>query len=163
MSKAICPGSYDPFTTGHLDIVTRAASVFEEVTVLILVHPSKRPCFTKEQRLEFIKKSIAHLENVTVDFYEGLLVDYCIKNGATTIVRGLRALADFEYEFQMALVNKKLAPGVETFFMTTDTQNMFISSSIVRQVAALGRSIKGFVPDAIQQDVEKLMGDKDGH
>ncbi len=161
MAVAICPGSFDPFTNGHLDIVTRAADVFGEVIVLLLIHPSKNPTFSTEQRLEFIKKSVSHLGNVTAEFYEGSLSDYAASKNVHAVVKGLRAVSDFEYEFQMALVNKKLNPELETFFITTKAEYMFISSSIVRQVASLGKSVKDFVPQPIYRDIETILGGKE--
>ncbi len=160
MTTAICPGSFDPFTSGHLDIVTRAAAIFDKVVVLILKHPSKKPTFDMQQRLVFIRRSTAHLKNVTADYYEGLLVDYAKSCDAKVIVKGLRAISDFEYEFQQALVNKKLMPETETFFITTGPEFMYLSSSIVKQLVDLNREITEFVPDEIKDDIVKIMKEK---
>ena len=119
MAIAICPGSFDPVTNGHLDIIHRASRLFEKVIVLVIINPDKTPLFTSEERVEMIRRSI-DLPNVEVDSYRGLLADYVKRSGATVIVKGLRAVTDFEYEFQMALINKKLAPFAETMFLTTD-------------------------------------------
>ena len=155
---AICPGSFDPITRGHLDIVERAASLFDEVIVLVMVNYSKtNTAFTGEERVEMARKVTAHLPNVTVDFYGGLLADYAREKGACTLVKGLRAVTDFEYEFQMALTNKKLYPKLETMFMATGVQYMYLSSSVVRQVASFGGDISEFVcPQILDEIVERL-------
>ncbi len=160
MALAICPGSFDPFTSGHLDIVTRSAEIFDEVIVLILKHPEKNPCFTVEERMDFIRRSTEHLKNVSVDSHGGLLVEYADNHNAKVLVKGLRAMSDYEYEVQMALVNKKLMPSTETFFMTTRAEFMFLSSSIVRQLVDLDREITDFVPKEIEQDIIRIMREK---
>lgn len=151
----ICPGSYDPITVGHLDIISRAASLFDRVIVLCLINPKKNYSFSAEERIEMIKKTVkdAKLDNVEVDFYDGLLADYAKQKGAYAIIKGLRAMSDFEYEFQMALTNKKLNPEVETLFLTTDSQYMYLSSSMVKQIASLGGDISAFVPPIIHKDI----------
>ncbi len=162
MTTAICPGSFDPFTSGHLDIVTRASEIFDNVIVLVSKHPSKTPSFSLEERLDFINRSTTHLNNVTADFHEGLLVEYAQKRNARVIVKGLRAISDFEYEFQQALVNKKLMPQVETCFINTTADYMYLSSSIVKQLVELNREITDFVPDAIKEDIVRIMKEKRG-
>ena len=158
---AICPGSFDPVTFGHLDIITRAAGMFSKVIVVVAGNSSKHCSFTPEERVEMIKKCIPNLENVEVDHFGGLLADYAAQKGATAIVKGLRAMSDFEYEFQMALTNKKLNPKVETLFLTTAAQNMYLSSSMVKQIASMGGDISSFVPDVIRQDIiERIQGNK---
>ena len=152
MAIAICPGSFDPVTNGHLDIIHRASRLFEKVIVLVIINPDKTPLFTSEERVEMIRRSI-DLPNVEVDFYRGLLADYVKRSGATVIVKGLRAVTDFEYEFQMALINKKLAPFAETMFLTTDASNMYLSSSVVRQVGSFGGDISPFVPEQIREQI----------
>lgn len=150
---AICPGSFDPITNGHLDIIKRACGMFDRVIVLVLPNASKQANFTVEERLDFIRRSVKELPNVEVDFYDGLLAQYAEKSKATVIVKGLRAVSDFEYEFQMALTNKKLNPKVDTVFIPANDKNMYLSSSIVRQVASMGGSVSGFVPADIENEI----------
>ncbi|MBR5223911.1 MAG: pantetheine-phosphate adenylyltransferase [Clostridia bacterium] len=152
-SIAICPGSFDPVTNGHLDIITRAANMFDKVIVVVAYNANKKHCFTPDERVEMIKKCIPDLLNVEVVHFDGLLASYAADCGATAIIKGLRAMSDFEYEFQMALTNKKLNPNVETLFLTTDAQNMYLSSSMVRQIASMNGDISSFVPEAIRQDI----------
>lgn len=150
---AICPGSFDPVTIGHLDIITRASKMFHKVIVVVASNSSKNCSFTPEERVELIKKCITDIDNVEVVHYGGLLADYAAKVGATAIIKGLRAMSDFEYEFQMALTNKELNPNVETLFLTTAAQNMYLSSSMVKQIASMGGDISSFVPEVIKQDI----------
>ena len=151
---AICPGSFDPITIGHIDIISRTAKMFSKVIVVVMSNVHKNGgSFTVDERVEMIKKSVAHLPNVEVDHYEGLLADYAEHKKASAIVKGLRAVTDFEYEFQMALTNKKLNPQVETLFLTTSAENMYLSSSVVKQIASMGGDITEFVPAAIHQDI----------
>ena len=158
---AICPGSFDPVTYGHLDIITRSAGMFSKVIVVVAGNASKHCSFTPEERVEMIKKCVADLDNVEVDHYGGLLADYAAQKGATAIIKGLRAMSDFEYEFQMALTNKKLNPNVETLFLTTSAQNMYLSSSMVKQIASMDGDISSFVPDVIKQDIiDRIKGNK---
>ena len=153
MKTAVCPGSFDPITAGHLDIITRAAGLFDRVIVLISVNAAKKTSFTLEERAELARKAVAHLPNVEVDSFSGLLVDYVEKQNADAIVRGLRAMSDFEYEFQMALANKKLNSRAETVFLSTAAENMYVSSSLVRQIASFGGSISGLVPECIEDAI----------
>ena len=152
---AICPGSFDPVTIGHLDVISRAADMFAKVIVVVMTNSAKHCAFTPDERVELLKKSItAHgLDNVEVDFYVGLLADYAKQRDAKVILKGLRAMSDFEYEFQMALTNKKLNPEIETIFITTAAENMYLSSSMVRQIASMGGDISDFVPDVIHKDI----------
>lgn len=150
---AICPGSFDPVTYGHLDIIARASNMFYKVIVVVAGNSAKRCSFTPEERVEMINKCIKDLPNVTVTHYEGLLADYAAEVGATAIIKGLRAMSDFEYEFQMALTNKKLNPNVETLFLTTAAENMYLSSSMVKQIAFMDGDISSFVPEVIKQDI----------
>ena len=150
---AICPGSFDPITFGHLDIITRASKMFDRLIIVVAANGAKHCSFTPEERVEMIKKCTGDLDNVEVVHYDGLLADYAADCGATAIVKGLRAMSDFEYEFQMALTNKKLNPNVETLFLTTASQNMYLSSSMVKQIASMGGDISSFVPEAIRHDI----------
>lgn len=155
MRVAIYPGSFDPVTNGHLDIITRGSKVFDKLIVGVLVNIDKVGLFSIEERVELIKRVTSHLENVEVVSFNGLLVDLAKKNNARVILKGLRAVSDFEYEFQMALMNSQLDAEVETLFMTTSAANSFLSSSSVKQVAKFGGDIKGLVPDEIIYDVIK--------
>ncbi len=150
---AICPGSFDPVTYGHLDIISRAANMFDKVIVVVASNKNKTNSFTPFERVEMIKKCISALSNVEVESFDGLLAEYAAKKGAKAIIKGLRAMSDFEYEFQMALTNKKLNPEVETLFLTTSAENMYLSSSMVKQIAAMGGDISSFVPEEIKQDI----------
>lgn len=150
---AICPGSFDPVTCGHLDIIARASKMFGKLIVVVASNGAKHCSFTPEERVEMIKKCTEELSNIEIVHYDGLLADYAAKRGASAIIKGLRAMSDFEYEFQMALTNKKLNPNVETLFLTTDSHNMYLSSSMVKQVASMGGDISGFVPEVIKQDI----------
>lgn len=158
---AVVPGSFDPITNGHMDIIRRASRLFDQVIVLVAPNADKHPAFTLEERREMIRLCTRELPGVQVDSYDGLLVDYLRQQGATAVVRGLRAVSDFEYEFQMALINKKLYDGAETVFLTTRAENLYLSSSMVRQVAALGGEIRDFVPpEVVQLVLDRLRGPK---
>ena len=150
---ALCPGSFDPVTYGHLDIITRASGMVEKLIVVVASNPAKKYSFTAEERVDMIKECTSHLQNVEIVHFEGLLADYAAEVGATAIIKGLRAMSDFEYEFQMALTNKELNPNVETLFLTTSAQNMYLSSSMVKQIASMGGDISRFVPEVILQDI----------
>ena len=158
MKIAICPGSFDPVTHGHLDIIQRAAELFDKVIVVVMTNASKSPVFTKEERVELIRRCTANIPNVEVESFDGLLADYVIDKQAIAIVKGLRAMSDFEYEFQMALTNRKLCPNAETVFLTTKAEHMYLSSSLVRQVVKLGGDISEFVPTCILSDIIKKIG-----
>lgn len=160
-SIAIYPGSFDPVTLGHLDIIRRAAAMFDKLIVVVATNVNKQCSFTPEERRDMILKSTAELPNVEVDFFSGLIADYAREHSASAIVKGLRAMSDFEYEFQMALTNKKLNPDVETLFLTTSTQYMYLSSSMVKQIASMNGDISDFVPAAIHDDIiRRLTADK---
>ncbi|WP_114571172.1 pantetheine-phosphate adenylyltransferase [Exiguobacterium flavidum] len=148
---AVCPGSFDPITNGHLDIIERATPIFDEVIVAVLNNSSKKPLFSVAERMALITEVTEHLPNVRVDSFDGLLVDYAASVGATAIVRGLRAVSDFEYEMQVASINKKMNDQVETLFMMTNNQYSFLSSSIVKEAAKYGASVAGLVPPAIEE------------
>ena len=149
----ICPGSFDPVTYGHIDIITRASRLFDRVIVGVFINVDKNPSFTIEERIGFLKKTVGHLPNVEVVGFDGLLVDCAKRYGAHAVVRGLRAVSDFEYEFQMALTNRKLNPALDTVFLASDAQYTYLSSSIVKNVAALGGDISNFVPDVIHDEI----------
>ena len=153
MGVAVYPGSFDPVTNGHLDIIERAAVIFDKVYVAILQNSSKHPLFSVQEREELIRRVTTHIPNVEVVSFDGLLVDFMRQKKARVIVKGLRAISDFEYEFQMALTNTKLAPEVETMFMMTRAENQYLSSSIVKEVAKYHQNLDGMVPEAIQQDI----------
>ena len=159
---AICPGSFDPITNGHLDITKRASTLFDKVIVLVVINPVKTAAFTPQERAEMISVATEGMPNVEVDTYNGLLVDYLRQVGATAIVKGLRAVSDFEYEFQMALTNKMLLPYAETVFLTTSAQNMYLSSSIVKQVAQFGGDISEFVPRRLHKRIKDRLGPRQG-
>lgn len=158
---AVCPGSFDPVTVGHIDIINRAAQMFSEVVVVVMQNRAKSPSFTVEERKEMLREATAELKNVRVDSFEGLLADYTEKIGAGAIVKGLRAMSDFEYEFQMALTNKKLNPNIETVFLTTSAENMYLSSSMVKQIGAMGGDITDFVPVEIHGKIKNRLLGKD--
>lgn len=157
MKIAVCPGSFDPVTKGHLDIITRASRLFDRVIVLVVINAAKTPSFTAEERMQLICRVTEDLPNVEVQSYSGLLADYVRDVGAVAIVKGLRAVSDFEYEFQMALANRKLYDGAETVFLTTTTENMYLSSSVVKQIASFGGDISHFVPENILEDIRKRL------
>ncbi len=154
MKIAICPGSFDPVTKGHIDIITRASSLFDKVIVVVAVNSKKTTAFSAVERLNMLRKVTADLDNVTVDICDGLLAEYAREHGAKAIVKGLRAVSDFEYEFQMALANKKLYPDAETVFLTTASENMYLSSSVVKQIAHFGGDITGLVPDVLIDEIK---------
>ncbi len=158
MRIAVCPGSFDPVTLGHLDIISRASKLFDKVIVLVSFNQNKSAAsFTVEERKNMIKTVTKHISNVEVDSDDGLLANYVKKTGAVAIVKGLRAVSDFEYEFQMALANHKLYSGAETLFLTTSSENMYLSSSVVKQIASLGGDISGLVPPEILEDIKNRL------
>jgi pantetheine-phosphate adenylyltransferase len=154
MKIAICPGSFDPVTKGHIDIITRASALFDKVIVVVAINAKKTNAFSAVERLNMLRKVTADLENVSVDIWDGLLADYARERGAKVIVKGLRAVSDFEYEFQMALANKKLYPEAETVFLTTASENMYLSSSVVKQIAQFGGDITGLVPEVLIDEIK---------
>ncbi len=158
MRIAVCPGSFDPITLGHLDIIRRAAKLFDRVIVLVSINAAKNNCsFTREERIRLIEKAIDGMENVQVDSTDGLLADYLREHGACAVVKGLRAVSDFEYEFQMSLANKRLNPEAETIFFTAAAENMYLSSSIVKQIASFGGDISEFVPGCILDEIKNRL------
>ena len=159
-SLAVYPGSFDPITNGHLDIIERGLSVFEEVTIAILLNPEKQPLFTVEERVEIIRETYQGNPRVRVDTFSGLLVDYAEKAGASVIVRGLRAISDFEYEFQMALMNRRLNPRIATVFMMPAEGYSYVSSRLVKEVFTLGAPVKDLVPPAALRLLREKLGKK---
>ena len=155
MRTAIYPGSFDPVTCGHLDIIKRAAKLFDKLIVLVSVNPTKSSCFTPEERVNFIERVTGDIPNIEVDSYDGLLIDYFNQRKADVIVKGLRAMSDFEYEFQMALVNKDLCYNAETIFLCADVVGTFLSSSMVKQIALFDGDISSYVPLEIEKDIIK--------
>ncbi|HEX2149027.1 MAG TPA: pantetheine-phosphate adenylyltransferase [Actinomycetota bacterium] len=151
MTVAICPGSFDPPTNGHVDVIQRAARHFESVVVSVSVNPAKKPMLSPQERVELLQEVLAHMDNVHVEAYEGLLVDLAREREAGVIVKGLRALSDVEREIQMAQMNAGLYEGVDTFFVTTDPRWSFVSSSGVKEVAAYGGDVSGLVPEAVNR------------
>jgi len=159
MNKAaICAGTYDPITMGHLDVIERASRIFPRVVIAVASNPGKHPMFTLEERMELVRQSTAHLPRVAVDCFSGLLVDFAESKKVRVIVRGLRAFSDFEYEFQMALTNRKLKPRIETLFLMPKQDYSYVSSSNVREVAELGGDTSIFVPASVQRALEARFG-----
>jgi pantetheine-phosphate adenylyltransferase len=157
--RVVCPGSFDPVTNGHLDIISRAASLFDEVIVAVLRNLSKNGLFTAEERVEMLREVLKDQPNVRVARFDGLTVDFCRENGATAIVKGLRAVSDFDYEMQMAQMNYRQA-GVETLFMTTNPLYAFLSSSLIKDIAKYGGDVSGLVPDPVLERLTtRLLGD----
>lgn len=157
MTTAVCPGSFDPVTNGHLDIIERASQIFDEVVVGVLQNPGKHPLFTLEERCDLIKQVVRYLPNVRVESFQGLLVDFAEKYGAKVIVKGLRAISDFEVEFQMALTNKRLNPKIETMFIMTRHEYSFLSSSMVKEVVTLGGHLQGLLPPEVEKAIENKL------
>jgi pantetheine-phosphate adenylyltransferase len=156
---AIYPGSFDPLTLGHVDIIHRGSALFDSIVVAVLGNAEKSPLFTVEERLVMIRESFSDRPNVEADSFRGLLVDYALGRRATTIVRGIRAISDFEYEFQMALMNRRLAPAIETVFMMPAQEYSYVSSRLVKEVARLGGIVAGLVPDNVEKKLsEKMRG-----
>ncbi|MCI1943870.1 pantetheine-phosphate adenylyltransferase [Clostridium luticellarii] len=159
MNIAICPGSFDPITNGHLDIINRSARIFDELIVGVLVNPEKKGLFSIDERVKLIKKVVKNMPNVKVASFSGLLIDFMKERNIKVIVKGLRAVSDFEYEFQMSLMNKKLDPNIETVFMMASAMNSFLSSSSVKQVAMFGGCIEGLVPEEIIPDITQKVSE----
>ena len=155
MRIAICPGSYDPVTFGHLNVIKRSAVLFDKVIVAVMVNSEKTTMFTAEQRVKMLKEATADIPNVEIEESSGLVAEYAKQKGASALIKGLRAVTDFEYEFQMALINKKLNPGLETVFIATDMQFMFLSSSSVREIANFGGDLSDFVPLSVEKAIRE--------
>ncbi len=154
----IYPGSFDPITNGHVSILRRALTMFDSVTIAVASNPIKKPLFTLEERTEMIRKSIKDDDKVFIDSFSGLLVDYVVNQKTNIILRGMRALSDFEYEFQMSLMNRKLNKNIQTIFMMTDYKWLYTSSTIIKEAASLGGDIKGLVPEIVCQRLKEKFG-----
>lgn len=161
MRRAVCPGSFDPVTNGHLDVFVRAAAMADEVVVAVLINHAKAGLFSIDERMEMLREVVAPFPNIRVDSFHGLLVDYCSDEGITAIVKGLRAVSDFDYELQMAQMNYRLA-SVETVFITTNPLYSFLSSSLVKEVAKFGGDVSGLVPDAVLNRLRGRLSDTMG-
>jgi pantetheine-phosphate adenylyltransferase len=148
---AICPGSFDPVTYGHIDIITRSAKVFDKVIVAVFNNASKNPLFSTEERVRFLNEATKHLDNVEIDCCDGLLIDYASEKGADAIIRGLRAVSDFEFEMKIASINRKLNEEIDTFFVMTKNQYSFLSSSIVKEVAQYHAPVSDLVPEIVEK------------
>jgi pantetheine-phosphate adenylyltransferase len=155
---AIYPGSFDPITNGHLDLIVRGCCLFDKLIVAILRNETKQPLFSVEERIEMLREVVDCYPNVAVDSFEGLLVDYAAENGATVLLRGIRAISDYEYELQMALMNRRLRPDIETVFMMASEAHSFIRSRLVKEVFGLGGNIEGLVPPSVEGRLRKRFG-----
>ena len=155
MKRALTPGTFDPITSGHLDVIARASQLVDEVVVAVADSQKKGPLFTLEERVELVRQATAHLPNVRVEHFKGLLVDFAKELDATVVVKGLRAITDFEYEFQMTAMNYQLSPQLETLFIMSPPQYMYLSSSIVREISKMGGDIQQFVPPCVYEALKK--------
>jgi pantetheine-phosphate adenylyltransferase len=160
MKVAIYPGSFDPVTLGHLNIIERSAKIFDQLIVCVMVNSEKNPMFTADERVELIQRVTTHLPNVTVESYCGLLADYAKEKGSCVIVKGLRAITDFEAEFQMAIINRKLSPGLDTMFLTAENRFMYLSSSAVKEIGRYNADPRDFIPEQIIPDFQKRIQER---
>ena len=158
MKKAVYPGSFDPITYGHLDLIKRGLEIADKLVIAVLVNPMKQPLFATEERVEMVKRAVKGLRRVEVDHFDGLLVDYLKRKGSSTVIRGLRAISDFEYEFQMALMNRRLSPKAETVFMMPAEPYTYLSSNIVREIARRGGKVNGLVPSHVVAALRARLG-----
>ncbi len=155
---AIYPGTFDPITNGHLSVVNRALKIFDKLIIAILINPAKTPLFSLEERIYMIKEAVQNGANIEIDSFDGLLVDYVVKKGSNVIVRGLRALSDFEYEFQTALMNRKLNREVQSIFLMTDYKWFYTSSTIIKEAASFDGDVSGLVPELVNQKLKQKFG-----
>jgi pantetheine-phosphate adenylyltransferase len=160
MTVAICPGTFDPITCGHMDVITRAYKYFSRFVVAVAINPLKQPLFTLEERIHMLEKATVGMAGVEVSSFDTLLIDFARKTGATAIVKGLRAISDFEYEFQMSQINQAMGEEIETFFVMANPEYTFISSSAVREVASYGGSITGLVPANVEAELNEMFASK---
>ena len=158
MKRALIPGTFDPITSGHFDVIARASQLFDEVIVAPAASIKKSPLFTLEERVKLVEQATAHLDNVKVMPFTGLLVDFAHEQGANVVVKGLRAITDFEYEFQMTAINYQLDRNLETLFIMSTPQHMYLSSSVVREIASMGGDIKEFVPPCVERALREKFG-----
>ena len=161
MKTAIYPGSFDPITSGHLNIIRRASSIFDKLIVCVMINAGKNPMFTQKERVELIRRVTGDLPNVEVDSSNELLAEYARRRGSCVVVKGLRAVSDFETEFQMALINRKINPDLDTMFLTADSQFMYLSSSMVKELGSYGAALSDFIPEEIIPDFQKKIGAKE--
>ena len=154
MRIAVYPGSFDPVTNGHIDIIQRSVKIFDEVWVAIIRNPEKKPRFAIQDRMDMLEEAISSIKGAKTDSFDGLLIDYAKKKKACAIIRGLRAVSDFDYEFQMALTNRKMCPEVETVFMMTDYKYSYLSSSLVKEIARLGGDLSGLIPPYVERKLK---------
>jgi len=159
-NKAVYPGSFDPLTNGHIDLIERVSELYDEITVALLINTSKKGLLSFEERLDILREETARFKNVKVDFFGGLLVDYCKKKDIKVIIRGLRAVSDYEYEMQIAQMNRNLNNNVETMFLMTNTKYSFLSSSVVKEVARFGGDVSEIVPKSVEEKLKKIYGEE---
>jgi len=156
MKRAVYPGTFDPVTNGHIDIIKRAAKIFDELIVLVAVHKGKKTLFPIRKRKEMLEESIRHIKNAKVEIYEGLVAEYIKKNNILAMIRGMRAVSDFEFEFQMALMNRHMFPGLEILFLFPDEQYTYLTSSIIKEIASFGGDISPFVPPLVNENIKRI-------
>jgi len=162
LKTAVYPGSFDPATNGHIDIIKRSGALFDKVIVAVLINPNKSPLFSVEERVDILRRTCGDIKNVEIDSFSGLLIDYCKSKNANVIVKGLRAVSDFEYELQMAHMNKKLNQEIETVFIMTSSRYSYLSSSLVKEVAQFGGCIRGLVPEIIEKEIYERLNSISG-
>lgn len=161
MAVALCPGSFDPPTNGHIDVIERAAQYFDRIVVAVIANPTKQPLFTLDERKDLLADVLSHLDNVEIGSFDGLLVDFARQREISIVVKGLRAVSDFEYELQMAQMNAALLPGLDTLFVTPKPTWAFLSSSLVKEVARFGGSVEGLVPPLVEKAMKEAYGSRD--